>query len=182
MWPASSRRSGPLPPSSPEGDNGWAGRGPGKEVVVAQPVPTLPADRGSQLSLAEVVQAASWRILSRVTATGSFSACSIPLRGVDAGITPATTATSAEASADGCWGVPHCLASPPPGLLVGAGCSFFFLALGAAGLGWGVRAEIETFFISFSTTPYIHPGFDMYARREVSSSSYPHPPLPWQVL
>lgn len=45
--------------------------------------------------------------------------------------------------------MPHCLASPPPGLLVGAGCSFFFLALGAAGLGWGVIAEIETFFFLF---------------------------------
>lgn len=116
-------------------------------MVLAQPVPTLPADRGSGLSLDEVVQAAaSWRILSRVTATGSFSACSIPLRGVDAGFTPTATTTSAEASADGCWGVPHCLASPPLGLLVGAGCSFFFLALGAAGVGWGVIAKIETFF------------------------------------
>lgn len=54
-----------------------------------------------------------------------FSAGSIPPKGVDA-----VAAAAAEAAAHGCRGVPHCLASPPPGLLVGAVCSFFSLALG----------------------------------------------------
>lgn len=83
----------------------------------------------------------------------ALPACSIPLRRVDAAVAPAAAATtSAEARAHGCRGVPHCLECLPPGLLVGTGCSFFFLAL-------GVYRKDTDIFISFSTTPCYPPWF-----------------------
>lgn len=94
-----------------------------------------------------------------------FSAGSIPPKGVDA-----VAAAAAEAAAHGCRGVPHCLASPPPGLLVGAVCSFFSLALGF------YRKSRDIFILS--STPLLpfpphHLAFVMYVRREISPALPP---------
>lgn len=111
----------PLPSlRSPAGEHGRAGRGPGTAVALAlHPHP----------SCGEWQRAARGRcghLRPVFPPSPLFSAGSIPPRGAGAG----AAAAVAGAAADGCQGVPHCSASPPPGLLVGAVRPFLSLALG----------------------------------------------------
>lgn len=163
MWPSPSRRSIPSP-SSPEGENGRAGRGPGTAVALAlHPHPSCwewqPAARGRCGHGCSPVRLRPVSPLPPL-----FSAGSIPPRGVDAAVAAAAVA---EAAADGRRGVPHCLASPPPGLLVGAFCSFFSLALGFYRKG----RDILILFTTLLLHPHPHPAFVMYVPRETPQAS-----------
>lgn len=66
----------------------------------------------------------------------------------------AVAAAVAEAAADGGQGVPHSLASAPPGLLVGAVC-FFSLALGFYRKGRDILIVFTTLILHPHPTPHV---------------------------
>lgn len=67
----------------------------------------------------------------------------------------AVAAAVAEAAADGCQGVPHCLASAPPGMLVGAVCFCFSLALGFYRKGRDILIVFTTLILHPHPTPHV---------------------------
>lgn len=163
MWPSPSRRSTPAP-FSPKGENGSAGRGPRTAVALApHPHPSCwewqPAIRGPCGHGCSPVRLPPGSPLPPLFSSGSI----IPPRGVDAAISAAV----AEAAADGSRGVPHCLAPPPLGLLVGAVCSFFSLALGFYRKG----RDILGIFTTLLLPPHPHPAFVMYVPRQTPQAS-----------
>lgn len=147
------RHSCPFPSSSPEGEK-WLGRARTWDSSGLSSAGPHPSCSHRQPAVLECGGQGCFLVNPQPgSQPPALPACSIPLRRVDAAVAPAAAATtSAEARAHGCRGVPHCLECLPPGLLVGTGCSFFFLAL-------GVYRKDTDIFISFSTTPCYPPWF-----------------------